>query len=579
METFKAEENSIYKLFIGNSKKTIFRIPSYQRPYSWGKDQIEQFCEDIKDSFENKTPFLIGSIILVEDKNNKNSYDVVDGQQRLTTISIFLSVLKNFVKEETKKELEEIFLLGEETKVIRVATATKTYADFKEVLTNWNYEKITEKLKIDKKNNFYLNSKYIYDLLETYKKNEIDFDELFEFFKEDIQIIKVHTLNKEIAFKLFEVLNSRGLPLKNSDLIKNHLIGELNKHYKENSIQEENDFISSWEDKEKYLKELDEELEDLLTYFIYYKLGKNPKKSLFIEFVKIYEHYENYELFKEDFDTFYKLHTSLFSFEENEFNEYKKIQLMKYLPNGRFWKSIILTYLMSKPKKDNDFKELINFLFKFYFLNLFGRQTVNPYKQLSFDIINSIKIKKFKLVERKELYNLFNDKDFEINKLKEISEVYFEKEIGEIIPKLKKELNEDVYNEKFCKILLYILEAYETNEETENSDLFKNQTNIEHIYPQNPKKNEEIEELNNVKNNLGNLTILIGKTNKTFSNKKFSDKKKDMQEKYQNKNKFNLSEEVFKKDTWDLNKVEERQKELLGKIEKIFELEENCLIN
>ena len=585
MDTFKAEENNIFKLFVGNSDETKFEIPSYQRPYSWGKEEVEQFCEDIKESFEEKTPFLMGSIILIEDEKEDDKYEVVDGQQRLTTISIFLSVLKNFI--ENKKDVMKLFLLENkkgdmEAKVIRVSTAKKHYKDFEFVLKKFDYKDIKNKLKEDKKNNFYLNSIYIFEKLNEYnKEKDFNIENLFLFFKKHIQIIKVSTCEKNVAFKLFEVLNSRGLPLKNSDLIKNDLIDNLNKFYGEDlSSGKENSFIEEWKNKEDGMKNLNEDIEDLFTYYIYFKLGKNPKRNLFVEFKEIYKSFKTFENFNSEFEKFYDFYISLYDFEKNNYINYKKINLMKYLPNGRFWKSILLTYLMKNGnQKDENFNTLTKFLFKFYYLNFFGRQTINPHKQLSFDIIKSMKNEKFEILLRKKIiYEKFNGKDFNINELEEIGNTYFEKEIGGINEKLRKELNEDVYNEKFCKSLIMILEAFTSNEEDKLIDLFENETNIEHIYPRNSKKENKNEDLENIKNNLGNLTLLLGNTNKKFSNKTFEEKKELLKTEYKGNNKFNLSKKVFDEKEFNKEIIENRQRKLLKDFEKIFDLKEHSIV-
>jgi hypothetical protein len=63
---------------------------------------------------------------------------------------------------------------------------------------------------------------------------------------------------------------------------------------------------------------------------------------------------------------------------------------MKHLKEGRFWKTILLSYLINNNSKDDNYKKLVNEVFRFYYLNWFARETVNPYKQLSFGIIKSI---------------------------------------------------------------------------------------------------------------------------------------------------------------------------------------------
>ena len=130
METFKAEEKSIRNLF---QEKISYKIPSYQRPYSWERDEVEKFCEDIILSFKNNDEYLLSSIILVEHKKDK-LYEVIDGQQRLTTISIFLSVLKTFLKNnENLADINNRILNGTEIRLQRVQTDKSYHQDFQNI--------------------------------------------------------------------------------------------------------------------------------------------------------------------------------------------------------------------------------------------------------------------------------------------------------------------------------------------------------------------------------------------------------------------------------------------------------------
>ncbi len=82
-------ESTIWKLF--DSKNRRFEIPSYQRAYSWGKVQIDQFLEDLKNA---ESQYYLGHFLFETKDNTENTLLVIDGQQRLTTCIIFFSVLK-----------------------------------------------------------------------------------------------------------------------------------------------------------------------------------------------------------------------------------------------------------------------------------------------------------------------------------------------------------------------------------------------------------------------------------------------------------------------------------------------------
>ena len=104
----------IPKMTISESEQTLeqifslanyqFEIPSYQRPYSWEKDQVLELIDDLLDAFpylDNKNcDYFLGSIILIQ-KSQRPQVEVVDGQQRLTTLTLLLSVFRHLLPSES----------------------------------------------------------------------------------------------------------------------------------------------------------------------------------------------------------------------------------------------------------------------------------------------------------------------------------------------------------------------------------------------------------------------------------------------------------------------------------------------
>ena len=82
------------------SGTTEYKIPAYQRPYSWEKDEVVQFLTDLYESFTNgDNEYFIGSLIAIEHETNK-LFDVVDGQQRLTTLNLIFASFRNAVSDD-----------------------------------------------------------------------------------------------------------------------------------------------------------------------------------------------------------------------------------------------------------------------------------------------------------------------------------------------------------------------------------------------------------------------------------------------------------------------------------------------
>ena len=97
--TLNAEQKNISKIF---DDKTKYVIPAYQRPYSWTKNECKELFEDLQTAYyENKKDgYFLGSLIL--STVDENEYEVIDGQQRLTTLIMFLKVLYNFDNKNKK---------------------------------------------------------------------------------------------------------------------------------------------------------------------------------------------------------------------------------------------------------------------------------------------------------------------------------------------------------------------------------------------------------------------------------------------------------------------------------------------
>lgn len=565
MQTFKAEEINIENLF---SNKLTYEIPNYQRPYSWWKDQVEKFCEDIIFAFENKEEYLLSSIILVEIEKHKK-YEVIDWQQRLTTISIFLAVLKEFISDINKKDIDSRIFKDESTRVQRITTDKTKIHIFDNVLKNFNYEDLQLEVikKEHKKNNYYLNAIYLYQYFESLSNDWFDFDSFYGFFMDSIYLIWVYTTNQSKAMRLFEVLNARWLPLKNSDLIKNFIIEKIYEQFESEALDDaknkEENFSSRWKRMEEKMRDLNEDIEDLFTYFVYNKLWENPKKDLFEEFKLIYENQSSSlnDIFAliDEIDNLFNIYIDLFENKE-DLVMYKKIHSMRHLKEGRFWKTILLTYLTENNwKKDLSYKELVNEVFRFYYLNWLARETVNPYKQLSFSIIKSIKSKTFVLP--KDKYQDYIWADFSVNNLRSIFNVYFKDR--SILEKVKKELTEDVYGEKRIKPLLLLIEYHLKEKESDRIyEVNDKKITVEHIYPQNSKDLNG--DMKGLLNSIWNLTLLYNWKNASFSNLNFEWKKEKFKK---STNEFEITSELFDKySSWSIDDLKEREKELLSYI-------------
>lgn len=215
-----------------------YNIPRFQRPYSWEKDQIAEFWNDtIKDS---ESDYFIGSIVVY--KKNDELFGIVDGQQRLTTITMVLCAVRDFYISEglvnpargVHALIEKIDLNNEQKFVLQTETS---YPYFQEHIQKYEEPEIDVEYGVEE-----INLKKGFELINKFIKQEIDVikankqltrekrDKAIQDKLNDIRdrtlklkVIYVELDDEDDAYVIFETLNTRGKDLSVGDLIKNHL--------------------------------------------------------------------------------------------------------------------------------------------------------------------------------------------------------------------------------------------------------------------------------------------------------------------------------------------------------------------
>lgn len=213
MDNKDINEFSIEELF---SQETNYLIPIYQRNYAWTKTEVEQLVMDILDFSEKKSTqnYYIGSLIVFEKEvNNKRVFETIDGQQRLTTISILLSVLKNEYKDS-----DFIFnrLLNYESREISTRTLHQIY--------NGNIE--IENLNPSMEN--------AYKTIRDYLKKFNDSSKIKNFkiyLLNSVKILRVKVPKDTDLNHYFEIMNNRGEQLEKHEVLKARMLEKLTNDY------------------------------------------------------------------------------------------------------------------------------------------------------------------------------------------------------------------------------------------------------------------------------------------------------------------------------------------------------------
>ena len=275
-----------------------YHIPRFQRPYSWEKEQVTEFWHDtVKDS---ESDYFIGSIVVY--KKNDELFGIVDGQQRLTTITMVLCAVRDFYQSEGFDNLakgvhalvEKKDLNNEQQFVLQTETS---YPYFQEHIQKFDKPDIEVKFGVEEENlkkAFELINKFLRQELELIKKNkqltkEKQKQEIQSKLNEvrdktlKLKVIYVELDNEDDAYVIFETLNTRGKDLSVGDLIKNHLT---------KSIKADNKNVDIPKDKWKIIREnLDSTSKELEidTFLLHVWLSKyefTTTKTLFKKFKK-----------------------------------------------------------------------------------------------------------------------------------------------------------------------------------------------------------------------------------------------------------------------------------------------------
>lgn len=283
-KTLVAHEQSLSKIF---SDDYVFQIPGYQRPYAWTTEQARELFEDLNGfmlgyggAVEDMPPYFLGSIVLIKGEANPSA-DVVDGQQRLTTLTILLAAIRASV---TGKQAEEVTpLLYERGSAIRGTkdrfrlTLRERDRDFFQRYVQ-REDGFADLLRLkdcvpDSQANIRANAQLFAERLE--KLPEAERLHLAQFIVTRCYLVVVATPDLDSAYRIFSVLNSRGLDLSATDILKAQVIGGIPDPHKDA-------YTKKWEDAEEDLTR--DIFGDLFSHIRMVYRKSKPKGTLLKEF-------------------------------------------------------------------------------------------------------------------------------------------------------------------------------------------------------------------------------------------------------------------------------------------------------
>lgn len=258
-----------------SGKEHPFVIPEYQRPYAWGDDEINTLFDDIWEfSIERTKPdgpktYFLGSIVSFE--NEKGEKEIIDGQQRITSLFLLLRAVYSKLEQEENKTDEVLNFITKINPALWLEDELTGKVDKSKILLrsdvatdhgNEILRSILEKGETQKgaKDNY---SRNYNKFIELYEQKAVDNGlHMFQFINALLNyaiLLPITADNQDTALTIFSTLNNRGLPLSDADIFKSII-------YKQLDAQGKTDFAKKWKELEADAARYEESIQSLFYY-------------------------------------------------------------------------------------------------------------------------------------------------------------------------------------------------------------------------------------------------------------------------------------------------------------------------
>jgi len=276
-------EYALAKIF---SSDFDYEIPPYQRPYAWTTEQAGELFDDLYDFFrhEAEESYFLGSIVLIKQEGKALS-QVIDGQQRLTTLTIFIAAMTSLVEESNAKAqclnyiIEPGNILEGLSAKPRLALRSRDKKFFGQTVQALEFDELAAldpiTLQNESQKNIQKNALMLRDKLKLNFNDDAGLLKFGAFLMTRCFLVAVTSPSQQSAFRVFSVLNNRGLDLLPSDLIKANAIGKI-------AESKRDQFNDKWEEIE--VETGRSGLNDLLTYIRMIYAKTKAKRALLDEF-------------------------------------------------------------------------------------------------------------------------------------------------------------------------------------------------------------------------------------------------------------------------------------------------------
>ncbi len=506
-----------YEWYLKNTLKEEFyyQIPIYQRPYQWTEENCEKLLDDLFEDYEEdrESDYFCGSLVLVKsDPNSKTeTYDVVDGQQRLSTFILLAKVLADLYNDcLDPKNLEHLQEGWKDRHTERKRLSFNTIGsnaeyNFQDALDFFDDPHHVSK---NDENNYLKNAVCLKDYL---RKKEIEnINDFIDWLYSNVKFITIICPSIDKALRIFNVLNARGLPLNATDIFKGELLKELAKE------EDQKKLVSRWNALSQKCSDNDLTMETLFSQHLTYLDPVTSKEKMEKRLVTWFKNLNKTPLeYLKGVEDFYNAYCEVLEMQD------RHAHLLSYKDDDHL--CVMLCASLLHRYSDQNIKALKELLVKFYYQDWVAGQTKTTRSQTCCNIINALK-------EKQSVENIAS-----------IVKKYFKDK--NITQRFKENLQDSNLYTKFyftgkspkknswLKPILILVE-YFISDDPRPKRIEKNDFHVEHILPQNPDLSSQwVKDFSEEKrelytHSLANLTLLGGTKNSQASNLDFKEKKK-----------------------------------------------------
>ena len=521
MSKLNIDQKSVKDLF--GDKKADFLIPDYQRPYAWGEKECQTLWDDIFsfafpdndcDKFDSSNDeYFLGPMVTF--KNTEGKQEIIDGQQRLTTLMLLLRAfyekygkMKDDRAVKTSKIIEQCIWMTDEfgdpdKEALKINSEVATDDEKEEFLAILKHGNA-----VGKKSRYALNYIFFQNKISEFLNS---YPSYFSYLPIRIMnnciLLPIEAESQDTALRIFSTLNDRGLPLSDADIFK----AQFYKYYKEK--REKNTFVAKWKELEIICNDIfspvtGTPMDEIFTRYMYYERAVQGIKSSTTEALRKFYERDEYKLLKKDetLDNIIDLVGFWKDIKAQDVDRFsarclRQLFILNYAPNG-MWTYILSVYYMANRDSEGNLEDeaLYNFLKKIIAF-IWAYAVTNPG-------VNALRTPIFA-----EMINIVNKKPVEFRGY------LFERSYVETA----------LMNYKFSNIRsmtksLLTWWCYQNNEQ----NLFNLDTKleIEHIYAKNRLKIENTLTKGEILESLGNKAILEKRINIRASDYRFADKVK-----------------------------------------------------